>query len=348
MFDFLVEKLAERKSQILSKIKSLDFNENVAKDFWIDFKIKDGESIVVAGSDGSYNYKEFKSFTIYAVNSEVLIFDKKLKAIKACDVDILYPYRFTDDRLRFYMHMFETKTIFNALKNNKIDLVLFDGSIIGDIIRPLPFQLNPDIFVREQIKNKFLSKLQSNNIEIVSKNFFKEIEKMYPNNKVEVQSYLEYLEHLLSLRNMLEFKEKIVAISKTSTSSNYFDRNIPDMAIFEKLSKAQGYSKPIYVTINEKLKREFPILDEFFKGLEFTIFYARLQDRKNVLKFEIPMKISEGEIKDLLSKIKNICVEGYPYLLKKAHNDVVVHDADIENIARIFGSLEKTGREMLW
>ncbi|MEM5778043.1 MAG: DNA double-strand break repair nuclease NurA [Candidatus Aenigmatarchaeota archaeon] len=347
MFDFLFEKLAERKNQILNKINNLEFSEKIAKDWWINKEIKEGERIVIAGCDGSYNYKEFKSFTIYAVNSEVLIFDKKLNSIKACDIDILYPYRYTEERLRFYMHMFETKNIFNALKNNKIDLLLFDGSIIGDIIRPLPFQLNPDAIVKEQIKNNFLNKLKSEDVEIVSKNYFKEIEKSFPNNKIEAQSYLEYLEHLLSLHNMLSFKEKIVAISKTSTSTYYFDKSMPDMAIFEKLSKSQGYSKPIYLTINEKLKREFPILNDFFKDLEFTIFYARLKDRKNLLKFEIPKRIKENELENLLSKIKTISVDGYPYLLKKAHSDVVIHDVDMEKIARIFGFTEKTGREML-
>jgi NurA-like 5'-3' nuclease len=119
------------------------------------------------------------------------------------------------------------------------------------------------------------------------------------------------------------------------------------MAVFEKASSKQGYSEPKYLEISKRIKRDFPILDEFFRGITFTVFYARLEDRKNILKFEVPRKITEKEVKRILTKIKKICTEGYPYLLKKAHKDVVIHDKDIKLIEKIFGLIEKTGREML-
>jgi NurA-like 5'-3' nuclease len=346
MFDFLLEKISQRKAAITSKIGGIRFDETAARDMWMPRSIPEGEKLVLAGSDGSYNSKSFRSFTIYAVDAEVLIYDGTLRAVKSCDVDILYPYKFQEERLRFYMHMFETKTLANVLDNNKIDLALFDGSIMGDIIRPLPFQLNPGVEVRNKLKEVYLPRLESDKIEIISKGLFGEIEKAFPDSKIEAQSYLEYLEHLRSLHNLLRHKDKIVAISKTSTASDYFNSGLPDIAIFDRL-EGEGYSKPIYVPVNERLKREFPILDDFFRDLTFTVFYARMKDRKNMLKFELPRKVDEKEIESIISSIKNINVEGYPYILRKAHRDVIIRNADMERIVRMFGFIEKTGREML-
>ena len=109
----------------------------------------------------------------------------------------------------------------------------------------------------------------------------------------------------------------------------------------------EGYSRPIYVPINERLKREFPILDDFFRDLTFTVFYARMKDRKNMLKFELPRRVDEKEIESIIASIKNINVEGYPYILRKAHRDVIIRNADIERMVSMFGLLDRTGREML-
>ncbi len=342
MFNFIAEKLTQKKKEILDKV-NFDLKSFDAKKLWIEKEIKEGEKVPIAACDGSYNFKEFRGFTIYAVTSEALVFDEKLKSIKACDIDILYPYKFTKERLRFYMHIFETKALLKALKH--ADIALLDGSIIGDIIRPLPFRLNPKSEVKNEIKKEFLPKLEiSNGIEISSRKFFKEIEERFE-EKAEAQSYLEYLEHLLCMKELLKNNDKIVAIAKTSQATDYFKENIPDIAIFEKSTHKQGYSSPIYGSIDARLKRSFPILDDFFRNIQFTIFYARLEDRRNVLKFEIPKRISNVE--KLLEKIKRICVEGYPYLLKKAHNDVLISNKEMEKIVKAFGFFERTGREVL-
>ena len=99
------------------------------------------------------------------------------------------------------------------------------------------------------------------------------------------------------------------------------------------------------------VKRIFPVYDKFFKNLTFTVFYARFEDFKNVLKFEVPYKLSQEEITSILESIKGICTDGYPYLLKKAHNEVVLKNRDINSISRIINLNEpdlRTGREMLW
>ena len=170
--------------------------------------------------------------------------------------------------------------------------------------------------------------------------------------RIDPNVYLEYLEYLLSIRQIL--KHNPVGISKTSAGRDYFESEIPDIILFEKVIRTEGYSKPKQVSIDKALKR-LPLSPEisrkffngFFDNLEFTIFYARLADNATVLKFEIPGRINEREIEELLARLKAISVEGYPYLLKKAHNDVVIKNRDMNRISKILGIFEKTGREIL-
>jgi NurA-like 5'-3' nuclease len=159
--------------------------------------------------------------------------------------------------------------------------------------------------------------------------------------------YLENLENLMVISRLLKAGQKIVAISKTSTNNEYFGLDIPDMALFDRNHRKQGYSKPIYPKVSTKVKHDFPVENDFFRSITFTIFYARFEDNKNLLKFELPYEASEEEIKNLLSILKSNCTEGYPYLLKKAHNDVVIKNRDMERLLRMMGFIEKDGREML-
>jgi len=332
MFDVILESSVRKKDYLKQKIDNLKDDISKLEVPWKELDITEAECGIIAACDGSYNMKKFRPFALYAVGAEVVIFDKALKFIKSSDLDVLYPYVFVEDRLRFYMNIYELKT---------------------DIIRPLPFKLNPNKETKKKIEDKYLDKLKemvSNNdeIEIFAKRFYDEIKKDYPENGMEALSYLEYLESLLTLHELLEkHKDKLVAISKTSTSTTYFNSDVPDIAIFEQNSNKQGYSEPIYGEISEKLKRKFPILDQFFRNINFTIFYVRLEDRKNVLKFEIPIKLEDSDILELLRKLKKISVGGYPYLLKKAHKDVVIGNLNMNHLITMLGLFDKTGREML-
>ena len=100
-------------------------------------------------------------------------------------------------------------------------------------------------------------------------------------------------------------------------------------------------------SVSSKVKHEFPVEDEFFRTLQFTVFFARLDDYKNIIKIELPYRANENEIRQILSDLKKDSVEGYPFLLKKAHHDVVIKNSDISQLSKIVGLVEKTGREML-
>ena len=162
---------------------------------------------------------------------------------------------------------------------------------------------------------------------------------------VNAMIYLESIENLLVIKKLLENERSVMGISKTSTNREYFKYKIPDMAIFDRYSREEGFTKPQPMKISKR--EEFPVANDFFKGLTFTIFYARLENHKNILKFELPYIADEKDIKKLLGTIKNHSAEGYPLLLKKAHNDVVIKRKDLENLSKIIGFMEKSGREML-
>jgi NurA-like 5'-3' nuclease len=102
---------------------------------------------------------------------------------------------------------------------------------------------------------------------------------------------------------------------------------------------------PQHITVSKR--EDFPVKNDFFKSLTFTIFYARLEDHKNILKFELPYAADENDIKKILNVMKTNSAEGYPLLLKKAHNDVVIRKVDLDRLTKIIGFMEKSGREML-
>ena len=120
------------------------------------------------------------------------------------------------------------------------------------------------------------------------------------------------------------------------------------MAILDGMTRKQGFSKPYHRKVTYKTKHDFPIENEFFRELWFTIFFARLDDSKNIIKIELPYYVKdEEEIKEILSVLKSNSTEGYPFLLKKAHKDVVISNQDMNSLSKIIGFLDKSGREML-
>jgi NurA-like 5'-3' nuclease len=254
------------------------------------------------------------------------------------------------------MGIFEIKNALKAFHEYDVDVFLFDGSLLGNLIRPSPSEKKLQSMIKEEIKIKYLPRIQEelkNELEdskvgIVSSKFSRKIENEFE-KKTEAMIYLESLENLMIIGDLLTNERSVVGISKTSTSREYFKKSeIPDMAVFDRYSRKEGYSVPQHIKIStDDKKRDFPIKNDFFRSLTFTIFYARLEDHKNILKFELPYEASEEEIIDILRIIKSNSVEGYPLLLKKAHNDVVIRKVDLERLSNIIGFMEKSGREML-
>jgi len=357
MLDSLYEKALIKKDNLNEKI-NIDFDDlNVDPScYWREYTIKeDDNSLTICAGDGSINKKNFMSFIFYAIDAECLIYNKELTTIESSEIDIIPHHKHFEDRLRSYMGIFEIKNALRSFKEHEINYFMFDGSIMGNLIRPLPMEKRLKAEIKEKIKNKYVPKLRkelkedldNKQVEITSSKFSEEMEEF--EDPVNAMIYLESLENLLVIGELLKNKQSVIGISKTSTNREYFDYIIPDMAIFDRYSRKEGFTKPRHIKIfRDDFKREdFPVENKFFKGLTFTIFYTRLENHKNILKFELPYKADEADIKRILTIIKNKSAEGYPLLLKKAHNDVVIKKTDLERLSKIIGLMEKSGREML-
>ena len=358
MLDSLYEKALKKKDNINKQI-STDF-DNLELDPSTEWNNKtideEDNDMTIAAGDGSINKMNFMSFIFYAIDAECLVYDTKLNTIESSEIDIILHHKHVEDRLRSYMGIFEIKNAMKAFKQYDIQVLLFDGSILGNLIRPFPLEKKLKNELKEKIKYKYHPKLEDelkkelkdSNVSITSAKFSKSIEDEFE-NKVDAMIYLEHLENLLVIAELLNNRNQVVAISKTSTSNEYFKSEIPDIAIFDKHSAKEGYSNPKHIKMsNKKVKREdFPVKNDFFRDITFTIFYARLENHKNILKFELPYYAEEKDIKELLTVIKSKSAEGYPLLLKKAHHDVVIRRIDLDRLSKIIGFMEKSGREML-
>ena len=351
MLDSLYTEAVRKKGLITDIFNELEDKDSIIFKMWNDEIIfKSNEDFPIAAGDGSFNKKKFLSFYFFAVAAESLIFDKTLKKLESVEINTLDYHRFSEDLLRNYMGLFEVK---NALKVlNQFDLLyyLYDGSILGDLIRPFPTGTDLSKKLKSEVIENCLEELNSKinklTVDISSDALIDRYYKIYP-NKFEINIFLTNIEKLLVLKKLLKYNKKLIAISKTSTSNELFNSNIPDIAIFDKYTKSEGYSKPIYKDLSKEVKHVFEIEDEFFKSLKFTIFYLRLEENKNVLKVELPYIASEEDIIQIISRLKRYSTEGYPYLLKKAHKDVVISTKDIDHLGNIVNIYEKSGREML-
>jgi NurA-like 5'-3' nuclease len=356
MLDSLYEKALKKKDNINKQISTdFDNSEVDPSKEWREYPIAEEDiDVTICAGDGSINKKNFMSFIFYAIDAECLVYSTQLNTIESSDIDIIPHHRHVEDRLRGYMGIFEIKNALKAFKKYDIQILLFDGSILGNLIRPFPLENKLKNELKEKIKYNYQSKLENelkteledSHVSITSSKFSKSIEEEFE-NKTDAMIYLEHLENLMVIVELLENKNEVVAISKTSTSNEYFKTDIPDMAIFDRHSRKEGYSTPRYLSPNELKREDFPVKNNFLRDLTFTIFYARLENHKNILKFELPYKADETEIKKLLTIIKSKSAEGYPLLLKKAHHDVVIRRIDLDRLSKIIGFMEKSGREML-
>ena len=63
--------------------------------------------------------------------------------------------------------------------------------------------------------------------------------------------------------------------------------------------------------------------------------------------FEAPREITEKDAEHILERVKYFSIDGYPYLLRKAHREVVIGTKNIDSFASISGKTAKTGTEEL-
>jgi len=304
MLESLYSKAIKKKGTIIEEIGTYDsLNFDISK-FWKDKKIPKYEgNLTMAAGDGSKQDKKLLSFYFYAVASETLIYDDKLSKIESVDVNIMPHGKFSKDRIRNYMGLFEVKNALKAIKTHDIDYYLYDGSLLGDLIRPYPLEKEIPQDIRRDILNFAENKLneeilniENYEVEVYSNKLVNnDLKSKFDNIKSKngfyyienIENYLENIEKLLALANLLKYKDKIIAISKTSTATDYFNANIPDMAVFTKYSQGTGYSfEPRYASAEtDQFKREFPVENDFFKKIRITFSRIFRNNTNNFFNF---------------------------------------------------------------
>lgn len=342
---------ATRRKDSINEILPVLKKKSIIKEKWSDLKINSSkEDFSIGAGDGSFNKKNFLSFTFYAVDCESLIFNGDLKKIERFNIDSTPNHSFLDDLLRTYMGTFEIKCALESIREYNVDYYLYDGSLFGDLIRPFPKGADIPYEKKEEIikicEKELIENINNFNKELSTSKLINKYYKIYK-DKFEYKIFLSNIEKLYSLAELLKHRKNIIAISKSSNNNEIFSTNISDIAIFDKYTNNPGLSQIIYKNISNEVKHQFPTKDDFFKSLEFTIFYLRLERGKNVLKVELPYKASKDEIIKIVEKINKYSIEGYPYLLKKAHNDVKITNRNIGELINIVNIQERSGREML-
>lgn len=312
---------------------------------WNSIEISGKKGIPIAGIDGSYNKRELRSFAVYAVGAAAEAYsgvpESGVKTEQVAKVGILMPYRYIADRLRTAMSIMEIKLGVRLIKDGY--MAMFDRSILNDIIRPVSYATYISREIKESVVENHLHAVEKSE-ETTSLDMAEEMGK-FGKNAAEAAMFLSYIERLSSLKNLMS-AGNFVAISKTSKSTDYFSSMVPDMAIFEKSVKSEGYSEPKTVKLSE-MKYSLPVYHGFFSSLSFTVFYARLEQGMPVLKLEVPGSVDDKKIAGILSVMKGVSVAGYPHLLRKAHMDAKISNHDMSSVLRSLSVIENTGREVV-
>lgn len=345
MLDITYETFAKNRVALVERIGELGKKKDLKKyrDRWTNLDLTE-KRVKIGAEDGSINHKKYKSIVLYAINASAPVYNGKIHESQFSDIDILYPYREIKDRLDIYRTIFEFKASLKVI--DKVDLFLVDGSIYSDLVAPRNLGRGLSEEERKEVM-EFLPEIEdASEVEISSKRLAPKIKG--PNRFTKI-AFLEYLEYLSTLKEFIEKgANKVVGVSKTSSVSS-FREPMPDIAVFDdnEISVEPGYGFAAEKT--KILQKKFPVYGEFFNSYVpfVTYFYARLEKNKGVLMMEVLEDIKEKDIEDLLCKIRSISVGGYPYLLRRAHKDVVISNRDIERFAVSLGIKELTGREAL-
>lgn len=343
MLNITYETFAKNRAHLKNRIEALREERKLERHrrHWNAIELEEKKAKIGA-EDGSINHKKFKGLVLYAVNASAPVYNGKIKELQFSDIDILYPYREIKDRLDIYRTIFEFKASLRAI--DKVDIFLVDGSIYSDLVAPRNLGTGLSKKERSEVMEYLPEIENTKEVEITSKRLAHKIKGPNKFNKI---AFLEYLEYISTLKRFIEKgRDKVVGVSKTASASS-FGEGMPDIAVFDEISNEPGFG---FALEKEKiLQKKFPIYEEFFASYVpfFKYFYARLEKGKGVLMMEVPRDIKEKEIVEMLYKIRSISVDGYPYLLRRAHKDVVITNKDIEKFAVSLGINELTGREAL-
>lgn len=331
-------------------------------------------------SDGSYNKKHYLGFYLYSVSGYAVGFKDDETYIEEVIGDIglsvIKKTELVDQYLRMLMFLSEIKAMLKLAVKEKPDILLVDGTLSSRFITIFP---KTDWFSGEEFEGK-IANIASEFIPQIKENLLDEditafaIKNHVINRLTEVfgekglrrdvveatLSKLAYFEYLLLLHKLfygLDWNPIVIGIAKTSHSTELFNKSLPDLRILHQYIKEPGYTKPVYLDL-EETKWEFSEVFEIMereiayqlKDVSIKYFYSKYDSGKTISLIELyenpeTVNITPEFIMDILSYFS---VSGYPFLLKKADNEVRITHRDMELIENLLGlNRELHGREGL-
>jgi NurA-like 5'-3' nuclease len=332
--------------------------------------------------DGSFNKKHYLGFYLYSVAGYAVGFKENGETVEefAGDIGITVIKKtdVVDSYLKMLMFLLELKALLRLAEREKPPVLILDGTLSGRFITFFP---KTDWFTSEEFEGK-LAKLASEYIPVLKENLLKEDitafsdtfrmsleEKLVSilGKKGERRDVIEaalskvaYFEYLLLLYKLfygLEWNPLIIGIAKTSHNTEIFNRPIPDIRLFYKYIDGTGYSPGFYINLEEK-KWEFSEIFDYIekeistglKDTQIRYFYGKYDKGKHISLIEVyenPLR-ETPDIEEILDILSYYSVNGYPFLLKKADNEVRITFKDMEIIENLLGlRREVHGREVL-
>ncbi len=358
MLNELLIQVAEDKNLLLSNFNSLfdDISSTTIESKWNTHQFKkDVQTNDFIAVDGSINNENLVTETIYALSSHAL-YSNTAHGIK--QVSLKNKVEIMSNGIESYnsifskqMNIFELKTILNSLYlKPEVDYLLVDGdlfSILNHVASIVNTSLRKNKFVQEFTEE--IIKNEENNYSLDVPTVTSLIEEIPKNLEIptnEIVLYFQMIEQLCILKNILsDYSQKIISISKTCrTRTLYENKYFSDRALLTKYCKKSGYSDETFIDdtrfrvyVNNMIQYgQYPVYDNFFRNLNFTNRFVRLSDKGSIIKVQLVNHAGKNEFEQIFEDLHSISLNrtGYPFLLKKVHDDVKISSKDIKIILR--------------
>jgi NurA domain len=148
--------------------------------------------------------------------------------------------------------------------------------------------------------------------------------RFYDRKKGKESSYYDFARELAR-------QQRTLFISKTSYSNTTLGGSFGDIFYYNALSAGPGYSEPW--------------LDE---RTRVSVTYLRLAENSPSIRLEVPGDIKGKEIEDLMGTLLSGSVDGYPYVLRLAHERGKITHEEMGQLANLLGlSTQLGGRQVL-
>lgn len=145
----------------------------------------------------------------------------------------------------------------------------------------------------------------------------------YDRKRQKESSFYETAKELMS-------KEGLLYVSKKSYSNITLRGALGDMFYYNRVSSEAGFSSP------------------FVDRSGVTVSYVRLSKGSPSIKLEVPGKANENDVKRLMGLLKVSSVDGYPYVLRLAHEKGKISHEEMKSLANLLGlEVELGGRQVL-